>query len=216
MSKRLRFFSTPWFFKCFYPAAVWEVKTQQKFVYLTFDDGPTNEVTPWILETLKVYEAKATFFCVGENLYKHPLIAQKIISENHLLANHSYHHLNGFKNSTQDYLNNIELAQKTIQTILPTATKIMRPPYGRLKLSQYWALKKEGYQVVMWSFLTYDFDININCDEVLNKMSKKIKPGSIIVLHDNYKSFNNLKQLLPNLLAMLFQEGYEFKTVPLA
>ena len=195
----------PLFLQLLAPSYTWKVDTHDKVLYFTFDDGPHPEITPWVLQELKKYEAKATFFCVGENVSKYPDTFQQIIQSGHACGNHTYNHLKGWSNSNNHYFENIEKADMLIQS------KLFRPPYGRIKPSQA-AYLKSKYKLVMWSHLTCDYEKNLNIKQSLSEM-KKAGPGSIFVFHDSVKSFHNLKILLPELLAYYSALGYKFDLI---
>lgn len=186
-----------------YPSAIWRVTTKEKRVFLTFDDGPIPEVTPWVLAQLKKYNAKATFFCIGANIDKHPDIFQQIISEGHAIGNHTYDHLNGWKTETNEYLANISLCDSK------TRSKIFRPPYGRMKRSQCSKLHAQ-YSVVMWDVLSGDFDQKISPEKCLKNVLSKTREGSIVVFHDSLKAKKNLYHALPEFLKHFSEKGWQF------
>jgi peptidoglycan/xylan/chitin deacetylase (PgdA/CDA1 family) len=176
------------------------VKTWDKVIYLTFDDGPHPEITPWVLCELQKYNAKATFFCVGDNVKKFPEVFNKTIAEGHAVGNHTMHHVKGWQLSDEAYIENIREASGLIPS------QLFRPPYGRIKPRQ---LKKisSDYRVIMWSKLSRDYDSGLNLKESLTAM-KEVKAGDIIVFHDSEKAFPQLKHLLPQLLAYYKENGY--------
>ncbi|MDP2088706.1 MAG: polysaccharide deacetylase family protein [Flavobacteriaceae bacterium] len=204
---------TPNFIKSLFKDLVWSFTISEKKLYLTFDDGPTPEITPFILQQLKQFNAKATFFCVGENVEKYPEIFQQIISEGHSVGNHTNNHLNGWKTNTIDYLNNIEIAQIEIQKHLVSETKLFRPPYGKIKLSQIKKLQKKGFEIVMWNVLSGDFDSSISKEKVYQNIIKNTENGSIIVLHDHQKAIKNVKFALPLLIKYYQSLGFTFKPI---
>jgi len=169
-------------------------------VFLTFDDGPHPQVTPYVLDLLKQYDCKATFFCVGENIEKYPETFEQILKEGHLVGNHGYQHLNGWKTSLKAYITDVFKAQK----LYPF--KLFRPPYGKIGLRQYFKLKK-FYKIVFWSALSYDFNPNLNIELGLKKLKKRTKPKCIIVFHDSLKAEKQLKQILPLYLEYLKNMG---------
>lgn len=189
-----------------FPSFLWRVNTREKEVYLTFDDGPHEEVTPWVLKLLKHYNAKATFFCIGKNVRAHRSIYDQILSEGHSVGNHTYNHLNGWKVSLKDYVEDIEKASAVINT------NLFRPPYGKIKLSQSQhvasGLKKERARIVMWDVLSADFDQSISSDECLQNVLENYTTGSVIVFHDSEKAFPHLKYALPLVLEQLYKQGY--------
>jgi peptidoglycan/xylan/chitin deacetylase (PgdA/CDA1 family) len=187
------------------PSYTWKVDTEDKQLFLTFDDGPHPEITPWVLAQLKEFGAKATFFCVGDNVRKYPEVYQQILIENHAVGNHTFHHLNGWKTETSDYLKDVSLAENYIQS------NLFRPPYGRIKRSQAKQLSAK-YRIIMWDRLSMDYQAQLNTNESLAQM-KRVKNGSIVVFHDSEKAFLNLKVLLPQLLTYYKQQGFSFQTL---
>lgn len=179
---------------------------ETKTVYLTFDDGPIPEATPWVLDQLQEYNAKATFFCVGENVRKYPKIYQRILDEGHTVGNHTYNHLNAWKTKKHTYLSNVEEASEVIDS------KLFRPPYGKLTP----ALSKkiaEDYDIIMWDILSGDFDSNISAEKCLSNVKKNAREGSIIVFHDSIKAIDKLKVVLPHVLAYFSDQGIEMKAI---
>ena len=200
-----------WLMRKFYSSALWRVPTKEKKIFLTFDDGPVPEITPWVLSELKRFNAKAIFFCVGENIEKHPDIFRQIISEGHSIGNHTYNHLNGWKTKTKEYLDNIKKFDAGIQPLttnskLPT---IFRPPYGRMKQSQYSALTTQ-YSVIMWDVLSGDFDEKTSEEKCLQNVLNKTRKGSIVVFHDSMKAKKNLKYVLPKFLEHFSSNQFSF------
>ena len=185
---------------------VWSIKTTKKEVFLTFDDGPIPEVTPWVLETLKQYDAKATFFCVGDNVKKHPDIYRMIVDQGHKVGNHTMNHLNGWTNFNKTYFENIEKGNALIHS------NLFRPPYGKIKPSQISHLKND-YRIIMWDVLTKDYDASVTGEYCFEKVKKNCKPGSIIVFHDSIKAEKRLRKALPKSLEYLKQEGYTFSSI---
>ncbi len=175
-----------------------------KTIYLTFDDGPTPEITNWILDQLAQYDAKATFFCIGRNVEHYPELYSNILSTSHSVGNHTYSHLKGWKTNTNEYLNDIELAKNYIDS------KLFRPPYGRIKMQQINKLIKQGYRLFMWDVLSEDYNQNKTPEQCLNYVLKYTTNGSIIVFHDSVKAFKNLKEILPKILKIYTEKGYNF------
>lgn len=188
-----------------FSSCTWKVNTRDKELYLTFDDGPHPQITPWVLQQLQAYNAKATFFCVGENVQKFPEIYAQILAGQHAVGNHTMQHMKGWKVSKQAYLDNILQASSYIQS------NLFRPPYGQIKWSQLRALSKQ-YKIVMWSLLSRDYDKHLAISESLTAM-KLASAGDIIVFHDSEKAFEQLKQLLPPLLAYYQEQGFEMKAL---
>lgn len=199
-----------------YPNRVWAFSNSKKKIYLTFDDGPHPEITPWVLNLLKEYQAKATFFCVGHNVEKHPDILKRIIQEGHTVGNHTFNHLNGRKTKTNSYIQNINKAQKTLEengvsSALTHNDKILfRPPYGRISGKQVRMLQKQGYKIVMWHIVSYDFDAAVSKEKCLKNVLKNSRPGTIVVFHDSLKAEKNLRYALPRTLEKLSKEGFTF------
>ena len=235
------FVKTPKIIQSLFPDYIWKIDTSSKEIYLTFDDGPIPEITPWVLKTLEKYNAKATFFCVGDNIKKHPEVFKEIISQSHAIGNHTFNHLEGWKTRTAEYLNNIDKTEEVIRNSTfkkkrkekreerreerkphnhsPTtknqqlATNLFRPPYGKITKSQSKALSKKGYKTIMWDVLSGDFDQNTSKEKCLENVIKNTKKGSIVVFHDSKKAFKNLQYTLPKTLEYFTEKGYVFKTL---
>ena len=203
----MRFFKTPRFFRILFPNKTWGFSRSTNAVYLTFDDGPNPEITSWVLDFLAENDVKATFFCVGENVLKYPEIVERIKREGHAIGNHSMDHKNGTKVNKEEYLSSVYAAHTLINSHL------FRPPYGRLKLNQTYALKKE-FQLIMWSWLSYDYDEAVPITTIIQSAHSRIKAGDILVFHDNPKSMERLKQLLPPIIAGLKSKKLDFKIIP--
>ncbi|MGZ4037605.1 MAG: polysaccharide deacetylase family protein, partial [Bacteroidia bacterium] len=187
----------------FYPEAVWSLKTTEPTLYLTFDDGPIPELTEWVLDTLKNYQIKATFFCVGENIQKHPDVYKRILAEGHSTGNHTYNHMKGFRHTASDYMENTEKCEAL------TGTRLFRPPYGQLRPSQYRALLKAGYKIVMWDVISYDYE-TISPDTCFENVKSNAKGGSIILFHDNIKAEQKLKYALPATIEHFLKLNHNF------
>lgn len=183
-------------------------------MFLTFDDGPVNGPTEFVLEELKKFNAKATFFCIGDNVRKHPEVFEKIISDSHAVGNHTFNHLKGWSTSLEKYLENIEACESQIgnhrSQIANQAPHFFRPPYGRITFEQIKRVKQQ-YQIVMWDVLTHDYSKNISRQNCLNGSIRAARPGSIVVFHDSLKAERNLTYVLPIFLEHFSKEGYEFK-----
>lgn len=190
-----------------YPHALWRMSTEERAVYLTFDDGPIPEATPFILDTLDAYDAKATFFMVGDNVRKHPELFEEVVRRGHQLGNHTFHHLGSFKHWTLTYAVDVTKAQALIPS------PYFRPPHGWLRHSVYWWVKHH-YRVVMWDLVTRDYSKWLNGDDVYNNVKRYARNGSIITFHDSLKSIDKLKTALPRSLQWLKDQGYEFKRLP--
>jgi len=200
------FVKTPSWLKWYYKSCIWHIDTSEKILYLTFDDGPHPSATPFVLEQLNQYKAKATFFCIGKNVEMHTGIYDQIIAEGHTVGNHTHNHLNGWKVKDQQYLSNIREAGGWIDS------KLFRPPYGRITKFQLQQLAAEPYQMdtIMWSVLSADFDTSVTPKKCLSNVTLNAKPGSIIVFHDSEKAFDRMSYALPKVLDFFSQRGYRF------
>ncbi|MDD7101378.1 MAG: polysaccharide deacetylase family protein [Bacteroidaceae bacterium] len=190
-----------------YPKALWRINPTERVVYLTFDDGPIPEVTPRVLEILRNYGVKATFFMVGDNVRKYPEVFEMVKSDGHRLGNHTFNHLGGIKHSTKDYVLNIHKANAYIHSDL------FRPPHGWLRHRQYYFLKRH-YKLVMWDLVTRDYSKRLNADDVFENVRRYARPGSIITFHDSLRSVPKLWSALPRSIEWLLAEGYEFRVIP--
>lgn len=187
--------------------------TTEKVVYLTFDDGPTPEITEWVLATLKKENVKATFFCIGNNIQKNKEIFKKIHLDSHTIGNHTYNHFNGWKTNTNKYIQNVNLYEKIINEFSIETKKIFRPPYGKITPFQAKKIMKKGYEIVMWSVLSYDFLTTITPEKCLQNVLKNVENGSIIVFHDSIKASKNLRYVLPKVITYLKNKGFVFKSL---
>jgi peptidoglycan/xylan/chitin deacetylase (PgdA/CDA1 family) len=185
----------------------WDLHGDHREVYVTFDDGPTPVVTPWVLDRLDQAGAKATFFCLGRNVDKHPGIYNQILAAGHSVGNHSYSHLKGFRSSVRRYLEDIDLASGMIDS------RLFRPPYGRIFPGQVKAVL-EQYDIIMWDVLSIDYNPGLGGERVLQNVTRNVKPGSIIVFHDSDKAADNLYYALPRTLEFLKSEGYTMNAIP--
>lgn len=209
------FTKTPNIIQRFFKDYVWSFPTSKKNIYLTFDDGPTPEITEWTLNTLKEFNAKATFFCIGKSIENHPQIFKQIVSEEHSIGNHTHNHLNGWKNSNATYIKNIEKTEETFKHF-NTSTfqqKLFRPPYGKIKPNQAKKIRRKGYKIVLWDVLSGDFDQSISKEKCLKNILKNTKKGSIIVFHDSVKASKNMKYVLPKVLAYFSEKGFVFDSI---
>ena len=208
---------TPLIAKKIFPNYIWDIPSDSKTLYLTFDDGPTPEITNWTIDILAQYNAKATFFCIGKNIKLYPEIFKNIINNDHGVGNHTYNHVKGWRTSTKDYLTNIDDAQKIIDSeIKDRQSKIVnlfRPPYGQLRPKQGKAINELGYQVVMWNVLSFDWDKEITPENCLNNVISHAQDGSIIVFHDSLKAKVNMTYALPKVLDHFSKKGFNFKTI---
>ena len=197
-------FKTPYIAKLVYPSLVWDMPSDDNKIYITFDDGPDPEVTPIVLKMLDDYNAKATFFCVGENVNKFPDTYALLKQNGHAVGNHSYNHFNGWKTPNREYYKNINLAAELINT------KLFRPPYGRISPSQIKHLKKE-FRIIMWSALSYDFDTRISKETCLDLSIKNSVAGTIIVFHDSQKAKVKMLYALEGFLKYFTKKGFDFE-----
>lgn len=195
----------------------WKVATNQKEIYLTFDDGPIPEITPWVLKQLAKFQAKATFFCVGDNISKYPEIYDTVLQEKHRIGNHTFHHLNGWKTKSNSYVENIDKCAFEIEKQqMKSVTKsdlLFRPPYGKITPSQRKKIVEKGYKIIFWDVLSGDFDQNISKETCLENVVNNTEKGSIIVFHDSEKAFKNLEYVLPRFLEYFSKKGYVFKSL---
>ena len=189
-----------------YPRALWRMDKNVKAVYLTFDDGPIPEITPWVLDLLDKYNIKATFFLVGDNVRKHPEEFQMILDRGHRVGNHTFNHIGGFKHLSYNYLENTNKADALIKS------NLFRPPHGWMRWGQYMVLRNR-YTIVMWDVVTRDYSKRLNGRQVLRIVKKYVRNGSIITFHDSIKSEKNMKYALPRAIEWLKEQGYEFKVI---
>jgi peptidoglycan/xylan/chitin deacetylase (PgdA/CDA1 family) len=194
----------PQFIRQLYPRACWRMNSSERSVYLTFDDGPIPEVTPWVLDVLDKYKVKATFFMVGDNVRKHPEEYNMVVERGHRVGNHTYNHLRGLEESTEHYVRNADKADCYLKTDL------FRPPHGFMRMSQYRALS-ERYRIIMWDLVTRDYNPRLTGEQVLGKVKRYARNGSIITFHDSLRATHNLHYALPRAIEWLLAEGYEFK-----
>lgn len=198
------FVNAPFFLRWYYPNVTWNKSRDLKKIYLTFDDGPIPEITPWILDVLKENNAKATFFCVGENINKHPEIFKRILDEGHQVGNHTYNHLKGWDTADDIYMENVQKCE------VLTKSKLFRPPYVRAKKSQLKQLEND-FEFIYWDVLSGDFDINITPENCFKNVLKHTKNGSIIVFHDNIKAIPRVQYALPKTIEHFQKLGYSFE-----
>ena len=194
---------TPKIFRAFFPDVIWQIPQKEKTVYLTFDDGPIPEATPFVLELLEKHAIKATFFCVGDNVCKYPDLFKQIEKAGHQTGNHTFSHLQGFKYSADEYMEDVEKADNYIKS------RLFRPPHGQFRPSQLIRLK-EKYEIVLWDVITRDYNRSLSGEYVANVVRKYARNGSIIVFHDSLKAEKNMKYALPRAIDFLLEEGYKF------
>lgn len=197
----------PSWVKWVYPSFVWQMPGDEKALYLTFDDGPHPTITPIVLDLLSKYNAKATFFCIGDRAKRYPEILQRIRQEGHAIGNHTQHHVNGWATLDRDYIDQVNQAAEFIPS------KLFRPPYGRIKRSQAGLLQKEGYKVVMWTILSADYDHKLSNEECLSRVVRRIESGDIYLFHDSEKGEERMLAVLPRLLKVATDKGFLFKKI---
>lgn len=217
----------PGILKIIYPKRISSFQ-DPKSIYLTFDDGPIPEVTPWVLEQLQQFHAKATFFCIGKNVKKHPGVFQKLLRDGHAIGNHTYDHLNGWKTSSSTYIENTKKAEEILSMQIQDSnykgrnstkshsqlnpdSKLFRPPFGKITNRQAQILSKKGYYIVMWDVISGDYDPRISAKKSLKNIIDNSKGGSVLVFHDSQKAFPTLKKILPEILEFYTAKGFAFK-----
>ncbi|EOR95107.1 Polysaccharide deacetylase [Arcticibacter svalbardensis MN12-7] len=198
---------TPAWLRLIYPSLIWRKLNDSNTIYITFDDGPIPIVTPFVIKTLKLYNAPATFFCIGDNIRKHPEVFQQLINQGHRIGNHTFNHLKGWITDDEVYLQNVKKCNLLVKS------NLFRPPYGKIKRSQIGLLKKEypDLNIVMWDILTGDFDQSLSPETCLKRVLHATKPGAIIVFHDSLKALERLQYVLPRALEYWTQKGYQFE-----
>jgi peptidoglycan/xylan/chitin deacetylase (PgdA/CDA1 family) len=197
------------FIKRIFSNYIWDIPNTENKIYLTFDDGPTPGITEWVLQELEKYNAKATFFCIGNNIEKHPEIFEKVIAKGHSIGNHTFNHLNGWKTSTNEYLEN-SIQWSVVSGQSPNCN-LFRPPYGKIKAAQAKKLRQLGYKIIMWDVLSADYDATLSAEKCLENATKNVTPGSIIVFHDSVKAFPHLEYTLPKALKYFKEKGFVFE-----
>ena len=196
----------PRLYRMLFPGTIWRINTSEKCVYLTFDDGPVPEITPWVLDLLDQYNIKASFFCVGDNVRKYPEIYRQIIDKGHVIGNHTFHHKQGIRTLTTNYVADVDLAKVYIKS------DYFRPPHGHMRFPQVLRLRRK-YKVIMWDVVTRDYSWRMNADEVFNVVKKYTRNGSIIVFHDSVKAGDRMKNSLPRSIEWLIEQGYQFRLI---
>ncbi|WP_318642500.1 polysaccharide deacetylase family protein [Flavobacterium ardleyense] len=202
---------THWIIKKIFSRYMWSKEQNDKVVYLTFDDGPTPQITDWVLQQLQQYNAKATFFCIGKNVEEQHEIFQRLLDSGNAVGNHTQNHINGWRNSTDVYLKNIEECENAIGNLPNQQQKYFRPPYGKITPRQATAVLQKGYKIVMWDVLSADFDQTITPEECLQNVLNNVLAGSIIIFHDSEKAWPNLQFALPKVLQFLKENDFECK-----
>lgn len=220
---------TPLVVKKIFPNYVWDISSSVKTIYLTFDDGPTPEITTWTLNTLKQYNAEATFFCIGNNIEKHTEIFKNIIENGHSIGNHTQNHIKGWRTRSKDYFENIELCESILKSQITDSkfqvpkssmvnqkslvTTLFRPPYGQITPRQGRKLIAKDYKIIMWDILSFDWDKTVSPETCLKNVISKAQNGSIVVFHDSVKASKNMTYALPKVLEFFRREGYVFKGI---
>lgn len=195
----------PQFIRYLYPSAIWRMDKDERAVYLTFDDGPIPRVTPWVLDILDRYGIKATFFMVGDNIRKHPDEFRMVVERGHRIGNHTFNHIRGLSYDINSYMENTDKASEVMMN-----TNLFRPPHGYMSPKQYAELKKR-YKIIMWDLVTRDYNRKFTGEQILQKVKKYVRNGSIITFHDSLKSEENIRYALPKAIEWLKEQGYEFK-----
>ena len=203
---------TPFFLPLLYPTLTWRITTSEKELYLTFDDGPFPGPTDFVLDQLERFSAKATFFCIGDNVRKHPLLYRRVVDAGHSTGNHTFNHLNGWKTQRDNYKRNIEQCDEVmIQNNASYKAKLFRPPYGKITRSQIRQLK--DYRIVMWDVLSVDYNKNLSPERCARNTIAAVRPGSIILFHDSIKAQGNMAYALPRVLEYFTERGFIFKAL---
>lgn len=222
---------TPWLVKRLFSEYIWDMPSSEKVIYLTFDDGPTPQITNWTLKILKQHNAKATFFCIGNNIEKHPDIFKNILEAGHAIGNHSQNHIKGWKTNTEDYLRDIKWCESVLKSTISNSgfkvqnssivnnecliTNLFRPPYGLITPKQGKALVNLGYKIIMWDVLSFDWEKAVEREKCLKNVRNNSTAGSVIVFHDSFKASNNMQYALPKVLKHFSEKGYRFDTLKL-
>ena len=204
------FIKTPFWLRLIYRSCIWRKPNQDRVLYLSFDDGPHPEATPFVLEQLSNFNAKASFFCIGKNVQLYPEIYDAILAAGHVVGNHTQNHMNGWNNNTENYIADIQEATKVINS------NLFRPPYGRISFSQIKALRLNPalpQQIMMWDVLSGDFDTTITGEQSAQNVIEHAGPGSIVVFHDSAKAMDRLRIALPKVLSHFSKLGYQFKAL---
>ncbi|WP_298314258.1 polysaccharide deacetylase family protein [uncultured Aquimarina sp.] len=205
---------TPESIKLLFPNYIWDFYARkEKKIYLTFDDGPIPEVTEFVLDQLNLFKAKATFFSIGENIKKHPEVFSRIIAEGHRIGNHTMNHLKARKSTFSEYVENVQECEEKISEHTEIKDKLFRPPYGQLSKSKLTALRKRGYQIILWDVLSKDWDKKTSPEQCFENVINNSKSGSIIVFHDSIKASKNLEFSLPKVLKYFTEKGYVFDKI---
>lgn len=197
----------PFWIKWMYPSFIWQMPSNENALYLTFDDGPHPTITPVVLDLLADFNAKATFFCIGDRVKRYPDIMKRIVAEGHSIGNHTQHHVNGWKSSVSAYQDEVQQAASMIPS------NLFRPPYGRIKRKQAKLLENEGYKIIMWTILSADYDHSLNKEECASRVTSHIDKGNIYLFHDSDKGEERMLHALPILLKLATAKGFLFKRI---
>ena len=197
----------PFWIKWMYPSFIWQMPSNENALYLTFDDGPHPTITPLVLDILALYNAKATFFCIGDRVKRYPDIMKRIVAEGHSIGNHTQHHVSGWKSSVSAYQDEVQQAASMIPS------NLFRPPYGRIKRKQAKLLENEGYKIIMWTILSADYDHSLNKEECASRVTSHIDKGNIYLFHDSDKGKERMLHALPILLKLATAKGFLFKRI---
>lgn len=208
----LYFNRIPKFIRSAIPGILWDQRSNKNIIYLTFDDGPHPDVTPEVLDILENYQAQATFFCLGQQLEKYPDLAMQMIKRGHKIGNHTYSHLNGWRTPVSQYLEDVELCQSIMNKLGLPDYFLFRPPYGKISLQQFLKLRSK-YYIVLWSYMTGDFDPNLTVKLLKDRVMKCVNGGDIVVFHDGENTINSLPNHLPEILNHFSQQGFEFSVL---
>ena len=210
----MNIFRTPFFLPWFYPKLVWRIPAEEKIIYLTFDDGPVPGPTEYVLDILNRFNVKATFFCIGDNIKRHPDVFIRILNEGHVVANHTFNHLKGWSTELSTYVQNVKQCEEELNAYKQTQfrKKLFRPPYGRISRAQIKKLNE--YDIVMWDVLTHDYNKTISPQQCLAHSIKATRPGSIIVFHDSLKAQRNMSFVLPQYINYFLDKGFTFGLLP--
>ncbi|MDN3723319.1 polysaccharide deacetylase family protein [Aequorivita sp. SDUM287046] len=205
----------PRFIQGLYPERIWAFSDSKDSVYLTFDDGPIPEVTSWVLDELKKHKAKATFFCIGENVQKHPEIFRRILAEGHSVGNHTFNHLNGWRTETSEYVENVLKFKELLNSefTIKNSEILFRPPYGKVTSQQAKILQQKGFKIVMWDIISYDYDAKVSEEKCLQNVLKNLRSGSVVVFHDSLKAEKNLRYVLPKVLGFIRERDLLCKSI---
>jgi len=207
-----RFYKSPAILKKIYPGLIWDIKTEAKELYLTFDDGPVPDLTPFFLKTLKEFNAKATFFCVGDNIKRYPKIFDQILQDGHAIGNHTFNHMKAWRVDAGTYLENVKKCDEIMEIAGAKPEGLFRPPYGQMTRELSKILRKT-HSIIMWDVLSWDFDASPSAKTGLSRTIAATRPGSIIVFHDNYKAESKVRYMLPGFLEHFAKHGYIFKSL---